>query len=609
MNRIKTLILTTTAAAVMFSTSLTAFANSDDKFTEADMNTLNWSEYQSQWENIKNDWTKISLTPGRNASELNFCWYSKTSESGTPKIKIAKKSEMNNGAFPDNAKVFTGTTSSAVEGYNSNKVTASGFEENTEYVYSYSLSNDFTTTYSYTTKSTKDFKFLYVGDPQIGASISNISSIDGNKLGEERACRNDSYNWNNTLACALSNNPDISFLLSAGDQINTSDKSNALSSSNEIEYASFLSPSFLRSLPIASTIGNHDSKNSNYSFHFNNPNASNLGSTAAGGDYYYTFGNALFITLNSNNTNTAEHDEIIKKAISENPNAKWRILTFHHDIYGTGAPHSESDGKALRETFSKIIDDNNIDVVLQGHDHTYSRTFQLANDTIQDVTYENGKAINPKGTLYMTANSATGSKYYELYPTQQSYIAARWQEDVPTYSTVEVNDVSFTINTYRTDNNEKIDNSYTIVKSVNKDSLQDLIKEADKIEKDKYTSDSYENMVNKLNSAKETAIKNDADTDEVNEAYADLKEAINNLKKNSNESASALDSNNASKENSSSISQNTSTTNTSSIKKDNSAKTADSLNMSKFAALISLIAITLGAAGTTLYLKHNSKKI
>ena len=563
MNRIKTLILTTTAAAVMFSTSLTAFANSDDKFTEADMNTLNWSEYQSQWESIKNDWTKISLTPGRNASELNFCWYSKTSESGTPKIKIAKKSEMNNGAFPDNAKVFTGTTSSAVEGYNSNKVTASGFEENTEYVYSYSLSNDFTTTYSYTTKSTKNFKFLYVGDPQIEASISNISSIDGNKLGEERAYRNDSYNWNNTLACALSNNPDISFLLSAGDQINTSDKSNALSSSNEIEYASFLSPSFLRSLPIASTIGNHDSKNSNYSFHFNNPNASNLGSTAAGGDYYYTFGNALFITLNSNNTNTAEHDEIIKKAISENPNAKWRILTFHHDIYGTGAPHSESDGKA----------------------------------------------INPKGTLYMTANSATGSKYYELYPTQQSYIAARWQEDVPTYSTVEVNDVSFTINTYRTDNNEKIDNSYTIVKSVNKDSLQDLIKEADKIEKDKYTSDSYENMVNKLNSAKETAIKNDADTDEVNEAYADLKEAINNLKKNSNESASALDSNNASKENSSSLSQNTSTTNTSSIKKDNSAKTADSLNMSKFAALISLIAITLGAAGTTLYLKHNSKKI
>ena len=209
----------------------------------------------------------------------------------------------------------------------------------------------------------------------------------------------------------------------------------------------------------------------------------------------------------------------------------------------------------------------------------------------------------------MTANSATGSKYYELYPTQQSYIAARWQEDVPTYSTVEVNDVSFTINTYRTDNNEKIDNSYTIVKSVNKDNLQDLINEADKIEKDKYTSDSYENMVNKLNSARETAIKNDADTDEVNQAYADLKEAINNLKKSSNESASALDSNNASKENSSSISENTSTTNTSSIKKDNSAKTADSLNMSKFAALISLIAITLGAAGTTLYLKHNSKKI
>ena len=65
----------------------------------------------------------------------------------------------------------------------------------------------------------------------------------------------------------------------------------------------------------------------------------------------------------------------------------------------------------------------------------------------------------------MTANSSSGSKYYDLVPRMQSYIAARWQEDVPTYSIVDITDESFTITTYRTDNNEKIDDSFTILKT------------------------------------------------------------------------------------------------------------------------------------------------
>ena len=33
-------------------------------------------------------------------------------------------------------------------------------------------------------------------------------------------------------------------------------------------------------------------------YHFNNPNATELGTTAAGGDYYYSYGDGLFIVLN-----------------------------------------------------------------------------------------------------------------------------------------------------------------------------------------------------------------------------------------------------------------------------------------------------------------------
>lgn len=43
--------------------------------------------------------------------------------------------------------------------------------------------------------------------------------------------------------------------------------------SNEREYAGYLGAEALTSLPVATTIGNHDSVSNQYSLHFNNPNA------------------------------------------------------------------------------------------------------------------------------------------------------------------------------------------------------------------------------------------------------------------------------------------------------------------------------------------------
>ena len=74
-------------------------------------------------------------------------------------------------------------------------------------------------------------------------------------------------------------------------------------------------------------------------------------------------------------------------------------------------------------------------------------------------------AVNPEGILYMTANSSSGSKYYDLVPRMQSYIASRWQEDVPTYSVIDLTKDTFTIRTYRTDNDEQIDKTFTIKKT------------------------------------------------------------------------------------------------------------------------------------------------
>lgn len=130
--------------------------------------------------------------------------------------------------------------------------------------------------------------------------------------------------------------------MTAGDQVNTA--------KNEYEYAGFLNPSALQNYALSTTIGNHDSSNSNYSDHYNNPNSglSTEGATVAGTDYYYTYGNTLFIILDTNNYNCASHEAVMKKAVKENPDAQWRVVMFHQDIYGAGDPHWDSDGMVLR---------------------------------------------------------------------------------------------------------------------------------------------------------------------------------------------------------------------------------------------------------------------
>ena len=227
--------------------------------------------------------------------------------------------------------------------------------------------------------------------------------------------------------------------------------------------------------------------------------------TPAGNGYFYSYGNALFIVINANNYNAADHKALIEKAIKENPNAKWRIVVMHQDIYGSGLDHSDSDGIILRTQLTPIFDANDIDVVLQGHDHSYARTYQLTSDgqahdefleykqdqggfnhdnfderfekdgvfrayyKSQNLCYNiadksQGTVVNPEGVFYLTSNSATGSKFYNLIPEQQDYVAARSQNWRPSYSVINITKNSFTVNTYDVETGEAIDSSYTIVK-------------------------------------------------------------------------------------------------------------------------------------------------
>ncbi len=133
--------------------------------------------------------------------------------------------------------------------------------------------------------------------------------------------------------------------------------------------------------------------------------------TQAGGDYYYSYGPGLFIVLNTNNYNVAEHEQAIQKAIENFPDTAWRIVTIHRDIYGSGLDHSDTDGMILRTQLTPIFDKYDIDVVLQGHDHTYSRSKILYGDGQTHNSYE--FRLNEAGDDYDWDNAynvATGEQ-------------------------------------------------------------------------------------------------------------------------------------------------------------------------------------------------------
>lgn len=89
--------------------------------------------------------------------------------------------------------------------------------------------------------------------------------------------------------------------------------------------------------------------------------------------------------------------------------ARWRIATFHHPIFSSGR---ERDNKERREALLPVLRKHDVDLVLQGHDHTYARG--AIGQTPERTATRRGDGI---GTMFV--NSVSGAKQYE-------WSAGRW---------------------------------------------------------------------------------------------------------------------------------------------------------------------------------------
>ncbi|PSL40714.1 3',5'-cyclic AMP phosphodiesterase CpdA [Planomicrobium soli] len=382
--------------------------------------------------------TSFSISPGSDETRVNFSWLT-SGDSAPGVIEFAKA------GGDAKAQQVKAATQKADGEWIENEATISGLESSAEYTYRFGDGEgNWTEKEQFRTQDPENFNFILMGDPQLGSS----GDLEG-----------DVENWTDTLDKALSTYPESSFIQSAGDQVENAD--------SKEEYSGLFSPEVLSKIPLAATVGNHD-HGILYKDYFHMPNQSEeLGETAdSPGNYYYTYGNTLIMNINTNSNDIAEHVQFMEETIAatEKQDFKWKLIVFHHSIYSVGGHAYSPDILALREGLVPAIDKIDIDAVLMGHDHSYARTHQMKGfSPLNNQKVQDGAVINPDGTLYLTVNSSSGSKFYALSDEEEPYAAVKEQLDVPTFTNVEITDNSLELMTYRTDTME-VSDSYKIIK-------------------------------------------------------------------------------------------------------------------------------------------------
>lgn len=372
-------------------------------------------------------------------TSMSFDWYTSKIISGT-KLKVIEYSKLRNREFPNAAgKTFNGSSqiisTYMVEAdrsvnnranFASHKVTAKGLKPGTKYAYlaGSGNKNEWGSIGSFTTDSEKnqDFHFMVIADPQ---------AADEEGFDELR----------DTLERGAEKIGDPKFIVVTGD----------FSDSGECEqywqWCLKKSSSVLSKVPIVPLAGNHESNedcgaNNNFFYHFNTPKDPGIDfpkDTSDGTVYSFEYGNALFMVINTQyigrideKGNVENVDEQFTKQINwmKNQIAKtdkrWKFVLLHKSPYSAATnAHYESDRvRYFRKFLVPIIDELGVDMVFQGHDHMYMRSYQMFNNKVQKVIKdEQGNVINPKGIVYlMTGTGAV--KFYQKYKDYDDYFAA-----------------------------------------------------------------------------------------------------------------------------------------------------------------------------------------
>lgn len=254
------------------------------------------------------------------------------------------------------------------------------------------------------------FSFIYLGDGQ-----NDLKS-----------------RWSRTIRQAFRQQPDARFIIHAGDLIN---RANTDAEWGEWHYGA----GFIHAmLPVVPTPGNHEylrddndrlTLDPHWAAQFTLPTNGPEGLQES--VYYLDYQHVRIISLNSQ---LIMLDEAARSAqlqwlesVLKDNSQRWTIVTMHHPVYSTS---KRRDNAALRELFKPLFDRYGVDLVLQGHDHTYARG--------------KGPDAQPNSPVYVL--SVAGPKMYDSDSDRWMDVAIT---DTQLYQTIQVSDRELEYKSYK----------------------------------------------------------------------------------------------------------------------------------------------------------------
>ena len=276
-----------------------------------------------------------------------------------------------------------------------------------------------------------EFSFIYMTD----SHIQNKEYIDAARLCADAVAR---YEKN------------ARFCVFPGDFVDTGTDKNS-----EWEWERWFEEAIkpvLRQMPLVPTDGNHDdSPLLNYTYHFNSDTSFNQQTVVrpqfAGINYSFTYGDLQLIAFSEQDfwrgdydytAGTSEYLERdlggwFKRQVATAPDATWRVGLVHKNLFSGSDHQRDKETPLLRATLLPVMKECHMDLVLQGHDHTYeiigpvdpdtrkpildaiSDRKTVPVDSLRNLTgYKNGTYNVKNGTLYFIGATCGAKRYTPL---------------------------------------------------------------------------------------------------------------------------------------------------------------------------------------------------
>ena len=207
------------------------------------------------------------------------------------------------------------------------------------------------------------------------------------------------------------------FVLNAGDMADNGDNF------SQWGWALNENLAFFANTSTFNTAGNHEDGGGKLDDFYNYGDMAPATQDSDSGLYYsFDYATAHVIVLNTNDADatnglsTAQFDWL-KADLEANKDAKWIFVLMHKSLYSGGSHSFDGDVEAMRAQLVPVFYEYGVDLVLAGHDHTYTVTECLDGEgnAVARAT-ANGGVITMNadgdGVMYVTLGTI-GTKFYE----------------------------------------------------------------------------------------------------------------------------------------------------------------------------------------------------